>query len=313
MIVKVLGNTIYLDKSGQYKCEVRYMDEYDEIKRITRTHPSKNYIKKFIKDYPKGEYYPDCTLDELFDNVYQFVLMNETKNTSYIKKINTFYSVISPVFGGFKMKTILKEDLQQFFSALSEKYSEVVLKDCFVLMKDIFDHYSEFKEPKKNAMRDVLCPVSAKKKKEKKSYTSEEIKKIFAVADAVNSETNRPRYMHGNAVKLMLLTDMKLGEILALTWSDVDFNNGTITVNKTSSEINYSEYGKTDYSIQFKPLGKNRIKVISITPEIESVLKSIRKSNTGSEYVVSQKDGSPVSKSYYSRVMRNITQEALMS
>ena len=195
------------------------------------------------------------------------------------------------------MKTILKEDLQQFFSTLSEKYSEVVLKDCFILMKDIFDHYSELNKSNKNVMRDVLCPESDKKKKEKKSFTSEEIKKIFAVADAVNSETNKPIYKLGNAVKLMLLTDMKLGEILALTWSDVDFNNGTINVNKTTSEINYSEYGKTDYSIQFKPLGKNRIKVISITPEIESILKNIQKSNTGSAFVVSQKDGSPVSKS----------------
>lgn len=83
--------------------------------------------------------------------------------------------------------------------------------------------------------------------------------------------------MHGNAIKLMLLTDMKIGETLALTWNDIDFKNGTITVNKTSSEINLSEDGKTDYSIKFKPLSDKRTRVITITPEIEAILLLLRK------------------------------------
>ena len=115
--------------------------------------------------------------------------------------------------------------------------------------------------------------------------------------------------MHGNAVKLMLLTNMKIGEALALTWNDVDFKNGTIIVNKTSSEINLSEDGKKDYSIKFKPLSDNRTRVITITPDMHSVLVALRKSNPNAKFVIAQRNGYPVSKSYISRVMRECVKE----
>jgi integrase len=116
--------------------------------------------------------------------------------------------------------------------------------------------------------------------------------------------------MHGNAVKLMLLSEMKIGEALALTWADVDFKNMTITVNKTSSEINLSEDGKTVYSIKFKLLSNNRTRLIPITSEINSVLLSLRKLNPTSQFIISQRNGEPVSKSYISRVMRECVKEA---
>jgi len=93
------------------------------------------------------------------------------------------------------------------------------------------DVYSKPNGPEFNIMNKVKCPQSQKEKKAKRGYTPEELEKIFAVADSINPENNRPKYMHGNAVKLMLLTDMKIGETLALTWADVDFKNSTITVN----------------------------------------------------------------------------------
>lgn len=170
-------------------------------------------------------------------------------------------------------------------------------------------YYSKPNGPEFNVMNKVKCPESHKGKREKKGYTPEELKRILAVADSINPKTNRPKYMHGNAVKFLLLTDIKLGEALALTWADVDFKNGTITVNITFSEINLSEDGKTDYSIKFKPLSKNRTRVIEITPEIQAILEAIRKTNTNSNFVVSQRNGAPVSKSYISRVMRECVKE----
>ena len=46
---------------------------------------------------------------------------------------------------------------------------------------------------------------------------------------------------------------MKIGEALALTWADIDFENMTITVNKTSSEINLSEGGKRIIQLNSNP------------------------------------------------------------
>ena len=310
MIVKVRSHTVYQQKDGKYKCEVWYINENGETKRITRTDPSKTAINQFAKDYPNEEFYPVCTLNEFFEEVYKKVLMDSAKNTNYLKLVSIYNSQIRPVFGDRRMKSLKKAELISLLENMAEKRCQGVVDDCYRLLERMFACYSKYKKPKDNPMRFISCPESKIEKKAKRGYAPEELEKIFAVADSINPETNRPKYMHGNAVKLMLLTDMKIGEVLALTWNDVDFKNGTITVNKTSSEINLSEDGKTDYSIKFKPLSNNRTRIITIIPEVHSVLVAIRKSNPNSKFVIAQRNGYPVSKSYISRVMRECVKGA---
>ncbi len=310
MIVKVRSHTVYQLKDGRYKCEVWYINENGETKRITRTDPSKTVINNFAKDYPNEEFYPVCTLNEFFKEVYKKILKDTAKNTNYLKLVSIYNSLIRPTFGDRRMKSLKKSELISLLEDMAEKRCQGVVDDCYRLLERMFACYSEHKKPTDNPMRFIDCPESKIEKKAKRGYTPEELEKIFAVADSINPETNRPKYMHGNAVKLMLLTDMKIGEALALTWADVDFKNNTITVNKTSSEINLSEDGKTDYSIKFKSLSDKRTRVITITPEIEAILLLLRKQNPTSRFVISQRNGAPVSKSYISRVMRECVKEA---
>ena len=310
VIVKVRSHTVYQQKDGKYKCEVWYINENGETKRITRTDLSKTVINNFAKDYPNEEFYPVCTLNEFFEKVYKKVLMDSAKNTNYLKLVSIYNSQIRPVFGDRRMKSLKKSELISLLEDMAEKRCQGMVDDCYRLLERIFASYSEHKKPTDNPMRFISCPESITEKKVKRGYTPEELERIFTVADSINPETNRPKYMHGNAVKLMLLTDMKIGEALALTWKNIDFENGTITVNKTSSEINLSEDGKTDYSIKFKALSDNRTRVIHITSEIKSVLLSLRKLNPNSQFVISQRNGDPVSKSYISRVMRECVKGA---
>ena len=310
MIVKVRSHTVYQQKDGQYKCEVWYINENGDTKRITRTDPSKTAINKFSKDYPNEEYYPVCTLNEFFEEVYKRILTDTAKNTNYLKLVSIYNSQIRPVFGDRRMKSLKKSELISLLEDMAEKRCQGMVDDCYRLLERMFACYSEHKKPTNNPMRFISCPESKIEKKAKRGYTPEELERIFAVADSINPETNRPKYMHGNAVKLMLLTDMKIGEALALTWADVDFKNSTITVNKTSSEINLSEDGKTDYSIKFKPLSDNRTRIIPITSEIQSILVALHRSNPNAKFIITQRNGDPVSKTYISRVMRECVKEA---
>lgn len=45
-------------------------------------------------------------------------------------------------------------------------------------------------------------------------------------------------YRHGLAVRMLLLTGMRLGELLGLRWSDVDFAKGTVTVRRAADTRN---------------------------------------------------------------------------
>lgn len=44
--------------------------------------------------------------------------------------------------------------------------------------------------------------------------------------------------MYNAVIKFQIYTGMRIGETLALTWNDIDFENKTINVNKTVSYIN---------------------------------------------------------------------------
>ena len=78
----------------------------------------------------------------------------------------------------------------------------------------MFAYYSEHKKPTDNPMRFISCPKSKFEKKVKRGYTPEELEKIFAVADSINPETNRPKYMHGNAVKLIKTKSLKINNYI---------------------------------------------------------------------------------------------------
>lgn len=41
-------------------------------------------------------------------------------------------------------------------------------------------------------------------------------------------------YRHGLAVRMLVLTGMRLGELLGLKWSDVDFRKGTVTIRRAA-------------------------------------------------------------------------------
>lgn len=79
---------------------------------------------------------------------------------------------------------------------------------------------------------------------------------------------------------LALNTGMRLGELLGLTWDNVDFKNNTITVNKQWKKLNYKKYGfgtvKSKNSnrvipvsnVVMKELLKNKKSVINIDNRI---------------------------------------------
>jgi integrase len=71
-------------------------------------------------------------------------------------------------------------------------------------------------------------------------------------------------------------TGIRLGEILALTWDDIDFNKGLIYINKNLMLVkNYEADAKTNYSqkVQDTPKTKSSIRKVPMTKRTALVLK----------------------------------------
>ena len=99
----------------------------------------------------------------------------------------------------------------------------------------------------------------------------------------VLSQTDQQRFIEaikGHKLEMLFLialsTGLRLGELLGLKWSDIDFNTGMLTVNRTLSRVKNQDTGKYEVIEQI-PKTKNSNRVIPIPSNILTKLKDHKK------------------------------------
>jgi len=115
-----------------------------------------------------------------------------------------------------------------------------------------------------NPFDKVIKPKSRQTQRKGNFLTKEELKEFLKLAQTTTLSYFFP------LVHLMAYTGLRQGEALALKWSDIDFENKKITVNKTAARIKEKQTLQT-------PKTKNSKRVISIDSATLSILKSWKK------------------------------------
>lgn len=101
---------------------------------------------------------------------------------------------------------------------------------------------------------------------------------------------NKRYYSYG--VVLCLHTGLRIGELLALKWENVDLKNKIICVKTTSCDISFEN---KMHHIEDTPKSASSLREIPLTQETTLLLKDLRKYQGGnSEYVVSRKNGKQI-------------------
>ena len=82
-------------------------------------------------------------------------------------------------------------------------------------------------------------------------------------------------------IVLCLYTGLRIGELLALTWDDINFIDKTININKTC-------YDKKNERIVYEPKTKSSIRIIPIPKQLIPILKA-QKKKSKTKYVIEEK------------------------
>ena len=99
----------------------------------------------------------------------------------------------------------------------------------------------------------------------------------------ISAEILRKPSVENLAYLLCLETGIRLGEVCALQWSDIDFSGGTVHIQRTAYRINYG--GRTELVIQ-TPKSECSERVIPLTAKMLSLLRPLKTSGyllTGSD------------------------------
>lgn len=82
------------------------------------------------------------------------------------------------------------------------------------------------------------------------------------------------------AVLLCLYAGLRLGELCALQWSDIDFEGRTLTVNRTVQRIAVPDHITKTILLETAPKSESSRRVIPLTSELLEILSQLKKGQT---------------------------------
>lgn len=171
----------------------------------------------------------NISLSDYLDFWYkEYVLLNCKYNTQESYRIN-IEKHIKPKLGVYKVKALTPAILQSF---INKKYKENYSQNTLQVLKNILHRSLKsavypYKHIRENPMQYVSIP---------KTKTKTESNKVKTITlDEFNQILNI--FPQDSFQRIVLLigfyTGMRRGEIIALTWDDIDLDNKTITVKHT--------------------------------------------------------------------------------
>jgi integrase len=222
------------------------------------------------------------------------------KKSSYAAYMLLIENHLLPVFGDCEV--IEEASVQAFvLKKLEQGLSQKTIKDMLIVLKMIlkfgaknkwFEYQQfdiQFPTERENPQLEVLSRTNQKK-----------------IMNYIQTHFT----FRNLGVYICLSSGMRIGEICALTWEDIDVNTGIVSVRQTIQRIYTVEDGvrKTELVLD-TPKTKNSIRDIPISRDLLRMLKPIKKVVNNSFFVLTN-DSKPTEprtyRSYYENFMKEL-------
>lgn len=211
------------------------------------------------------------TLNEYFDYWFAEFAKSGRKATTCTNYKSYYNTYIRNTIGKKQLTKITKLDCQKIINKMTEdgkKHSTMAnLKSCLnIVFECAVDDDILIKNPAKN----LQIPQTECKKR-----TAIEQNRIEVFMDYVKN-SRQYSYLYP-AFVVLFNSGMRVGEMAALTWEDIDFQENAISVNKTVNRYRKADYGFTVAIAS--PKSKTSVRVITMNRTTRLVLLKLKMQN----------------------------------
>ena len=238
----------------------------------------KNKMKKYLNDSSKKTDLVSMCFTELYN---EWINANrhkikESTAANYEMKAEKH---LIPAFGNTLISEITSHDIIKFISRKqSDRLSNRYISDILIVLKAVFK-YGVLKYRIINPADGITMPK--KRRSEVRMLSDEEQKELETFINLSHSLTTL-------AIALARYTGLRIGELCALQWKDIDFEKRILTVRKTLQRIRCRKGGKRTRIIITDPKSESSVRTIPIPDFLISFLLEFK--TKAEAFVISGKD-----------------------
>ncbi|AIQ63289.1 recombinase XerC [Paenibacillus stellifer] len=141
---------------------------------------------------------------------------------------------ILPRWGKLQMKDVNRNEYQEWINELRLNYSEGTVRRIHSIMSSAMnDAVHDFNILRENPLLKIKIPKDTTGTGKVKYFTREQLNQFLKAAKPVKNSKYKESMQYSALFTLLARTGLRIGEALALTWDDIDFEKQLLSVNKT--------------------------------------------------------------------------------
>ncbi|WP_207695194.1 hypothetical protein DOK67_0001270 [Enterococcus sp. DIV0212c] len=226
------------------------------------------------------------------------IMAPKLKESTYASYSNKLQLYVLPSLEKQPLKKITASDIDKLVKRLSESLAASSVHIVFRIIRSCFEAAKERSYIYINPCERTVLPKINKQK-------VQALTRVQQKAVEVESMKNNK----GLPILLALETGMRIGEICALKWEDIDFDSSVLKVQRTKQRISLpSSSGQRTKIIETTPKTIHANRIIPMSSKIKKALLHLKKQAV-SAYVVTNKEHSiePRTVSYrFERIKRKL-------
>ena len=280
------------------KTETEAKRKLKELIKLSYTEKNNQYL------------FTNQTVEEYCNDWLINVQSNILKPSSYDRKEMTLEKQVYPLIGNTPISQITFDDIQFMANELKKQnLSYSTIKKAYEAINGCFKYAIIKGDIDKNPCIGVTLPKTLKHQEgDIKFYTEEQIELLLKQSTTKYSN-GKNKYRLGYGIQFLLYTGLRIGEALALTWDDVDFENKTIKINKNLKQVknrDKNKQGNYKIIIQDSTKTKSGSRIVPLNNKSIEALNHIKEITEQYKYVFSTETGNNVSGRTYDTMFRKI-------